>query len=596
MVALRSADTIASLYQDRKKTWGPVHAAGHLLRTVYNGELPVVLPELETTERVAVANLIQTGLDQHAMRIASVVPNITCPPMRGGVAAQTKADKRRMCLQDFWNANKVPGLLRKRARHLIGYSMSPVLLRPGKKGIPTWEIRDPLTAFPAPSPEDELVPPDTIFCIKRSLRWLEINYPEIAPHISRDRDTTVDTMFEVLQYIDEEQISLVAVGRDDGNGSVHHAMLAQVPNRANRPLVIVPGRITLDRLQGQFDQMIGMYETQAKLWALQLQAIQRGIFPETYVVSKDNGNAPDVTPADPYTGEIGTVAGGMIQEIRVDPSFANMQVIDRLEASQRNTGAVPAEFGGEAASNIRTGRRGSQVLSSTVDYPIQEHQEILAASLQEENAAAIDIALAWYPNTSRTFVLPYTRKPITYTASEVFGETQAQFVDYSYAGSDTNGLVIEGGQRIGMGTLSKETFMGFDPMVKDPDAEMDRITLEGIRAAHLNAIQTQAADPNGPYQPADLARLEELVYTKNLPLFQAVQQLQTEIQERQAAQQGPAGMPPEGQPGLAMPGAPGAPTPTIGESPPSMANLTSMLGDLRLQQRTSPAEQGSPTG
>lgn len=595
---MRDASTIVALYTDRKRTWGPVHAAGHLLRQVYNGELPVVLPELETTERVAVANLIQTGLDQHAMRIASVLPNITCPPMRAGNQAIERAAKRKACLQSWWLDNKVPNLLRRRARHLIGYSMSPVLIRPGKKGYPIWEARDPLTTFPAPSPEEDLIPPDTIFCVKRSLRWLELNYPDITPRLTRPSEATVDTMFEVLQYVDDEQLSLVAVGKENSNGEINHVTLSTTANRAGRPLVVVPGRITLDRLQGQFDQMIGMYETQAKLWALQLQAIQRGIFPETYVVSKDNGTPPDVTPADPYTGDIGTVAGGIIQEIKVDPSFANMQAIDRLEASQRNTGAVPAEFGGEAASNIRTGRRGSQVLSSTVDYPIQEHQEILAASLQEENDAAIQVALAWYPNTSRTFVLPYTRKPVTYTASEVFGEITDQFVDYAYAGSDTNGLVIEGGQRIAMGTLSKESFMRIDPMVKDPDAENDRITLEAIRAAHLNAIQTQAADPAGPYTPADLARLEELVYDRNMPLYRAVAKLQAEKQAEQEAAQAGQLTDQQMQPGLAMPGAPGTPgaATTVGQPAPSMENLTSILGNLRLQQRTSPAENASPGG
>ena len=44
--------------------------------------------------------------------------------------------------------------VRRRARHLVGYGSTPVLIRPGKDGIPRWEVRDPLTTYPAPSDPD----------------------------------------------------------------------------------------------------------------------------------------------------------------------------------------------------------------------------------------------------------------------------------------------------------------------------------------------------------------------------------------------------------------------------------------------------------
>ena len=48
--------------------------------------------------------------------------------------------------------------------------------------------------------------------------------------------------------------------------------------------------------------------------------------------------------------------------------------------------------------------------------------------------------------------------------------------------------------------------MELDPMVEDPQFEHDRIIAENIEQAFLTSIQQQAADPNGPYQPIDLAR------------------------------------------------------------------------------------------
>jgi hypothetical protein len=589
----RSAEQIVATYTDRKATCGQVHAAGQAIRKVYNGEWEVALPDLEENERASVSNKVLTGLDQHAQRIASVMPIIDCPPLKTGNAAQGRAKKRKDTLQAWWYLNKVPLMLRQRARHLIGYASSPVLIAPGNDGYPTWKERDPLTSYPAPG--NDIVPSDTIFCFNRTLRWLDLNYPTQTRKLSRRDAWKWDDKIDVIQYVDADQLTLIALGQTDPrNMESNYQLLSQADNLAGCPLVIVPGRITLDRLQGQFDQMIGMYEMEATLWALHLHAVKRGIFGERWAVGDD---VQIVTPANPYDGTVGHITGGDIKDIRADPGFQQLNSIDRLEQNQRQVGAVPAEFGGEGSGNVRTGRRGSQVMSAAVDFPIQEHQEILAASLEEENYAAIKIAKAYWGNTSKTFVIPFLREPVTYTPNTTF-ETEAQFVRYSYAGSDTNGLVIEGGQRIGMGTMSARSFMDNDPMIPDPDAEEDRIVLEGIRRAHLSAIQTQAADPAGPYQPQHLARLEELIYDKNLPLYKAVQKLQEEIQAEQAAAAGGQMGDQAVQPGLAMPGAPGTAEAAmpIGEPPASMGNLTSTLANLRLQQRSSPAEDASMTG
>jgi hypothetical protein len=68
----------------------------------------------------------------------------------------------------------------------------------------------------------------------------------------------------------------------------------------------------------------------------------------------------------------------------------------------------------------------------------------------------------------------------------------------------------------------------------------------------LASIQQQAANPQGPYQPDDLAYLTQLVVEQNVSLYEAVRKTNERAQERQA-QQAPQGSP-ETMPGLAMPG------------------------------------------
>ena len=151
-------------------------------------------------------------------------------------------------------------------------------------------------------------------------------------------------------------------------------------------------------------------------------------------------------------------------------------------------------------------------------------------------------------------------------------------MSYSAAGSDVNGLVVGLGQRLGTGLMSKESARESDPLIADPDLEHDRIVQEGIEAALLASIQQQAVDPNGPYQPEDLAYLTSLVMEKDLTLYEAVKRTDQRARDRQAAMM-PAGSP-ETMPGLAQPGmgaqAQAAPAP----GPAGSGGLEALLSQL----------------
>ena len=139
-----------------------------------------------------------------------------------------------------------------------------------------------------------------------------------------------------------------------------------------------------------------------------------------------------------------------------------------------------------------------------------------------------------------------------------------------------NDLVIGAGQRIGMGTMSKRSFMAIDPMVDDAESEHDAVVAEGLEQALLASIQTQASQ--GQIPPADLARIAELVRTDRAELAKAVQKVQEEAQERQASEV-PAGSP-ELMPGIAQPGA-GAEAQPAGSAeagPPPLRDLLAQVG------------------
>ncbi len=132
-------------------------------------------------------------------------------------------------------------------------------------------------------------------------------------------------------------------------------------------------------------------------------------------------------------------------------------------------------------------------------------------------------------------------------------------------------------------------------MVADPELERDRIVAETMESALLASIQQQASDPNGPYQPDDLAYLTKLVLVENAPIYDAVERTQKRAQERQAtpapAPEMLGGMPPEAMPGLAMPGM-GAEQP----APQGAGGLEGLLAQLGKAAEQRRAQQAMPIG
>lgn len=598
---MKSPDEIISLADERKTRCGDGQARMEEIRRLYNGEIDVNLPELGENERAVAANLAQLGIDQMAMRVASVQPSVAFAIERvGSDSAKNRArDKHDIIVHDWWRKSKVlTHILPRRARWFFAYATAPVMLRPDGDGLPRWYDREPVGTYPAPvSQVGDIVPADCVFLIKKSGKELMRDYPaQMARIVGRGQ---LAPNYDVIEYMDAEQITCLVMGSAPENPYVApqgspQEVLYSLPNRAERPLAVIPGRITLDKPLGQFDGLIGAYQAQGRLMALYTLAQERAIFPETWVVSQPGfPRAEIVVPADSKEGIVGELVGGSIQTITPQPSPLTPQLIDRLEYIERASGAIPAEFSGQSSSNIRTGRRGDAVMGAAVDYRLQEAQTVFEESLVEENKVAIAIAKAYAGNKTFSMYVP-GRGKINYTAAKFDDDTHE--VRYAYAGADAGSLNIAVGQKLGLETLSRETAMELDPLVRDVELEKDRISAESLQRAFWSSIQTQAADPNGPYQPRDLARLGQLIETDKMNPYDAVAQLDDEIRQRQAEQAAAAQMGPEGMPGLSMPGAPGAPVPpNIQDVGPSIGNLSQMLTQLRRPQMTMPSE-GQPLG
>jgi hypothetical protein len=595
---VRTAEEIVAIWRYRRDNSSEVMNRLRRIRDVYNGD--VVLP-IQGMEEPAVANMILTGIDQTAGRIAATLPQVWFPPVRPGMdASEQRALNRRHAVMGWWSDNRLSQLMRQRARYLVAYGASPSYIGPDiARGVPRWTVHNPLACYPAEELAAPLIPSDSICAYNKTFGWLKRHYPEVAMRYTDDEVDDAEQVV-ILEYCDESTIRMIFAGIDptwepgqytsqwDTNSwtSVGIDLFPAIENRARMPLTTIPTRITLDRRQGQFDQIVGMYVAQAKLTALEVTAVERDIFPDTFLVSRPNERADFISgPHDGRTGEVNIVTGGDIENLSHPPGYQTTPMIDRLERGQRITGGVPAEFGGESTTNIRTGRRGDAVLSAVIDFPILEAQEALAEALEQENRIAIAIARGWWDDRPVTY--HYTERGRmqqgTYKPKDLFTETDHHEVTYPVAGSDLNQLVVGVGQRLGLGTMSKRTAAELDPLIDDPEREQDRITSEALDLAMLSSIQNAASQ--GLLPPEVVARVGQLVKGGGVELAKALAQAQEEFAAKQAEQQAQAAQPTGAEGMMAQMAAEqtgeAAGMPTVPEAGQSLQNLTGLYGALR---------------
>jgi hypothetical protein len=613
-----NVEEIVSLYRQRLNFYGPLHQKMKLVQSIYNGNMQVPLPDMEENAMPSVPNLLAQGVDQMAGRITSVVPSVNFASMKPGVrASDRRAQIASKTITGWWQEDRLSMKMKQRGRHQIAYGMSPVVVRWNNKDKrPTWQVRHPLETYPSTDVlPGQLSPTDCIFAYRRSVAWLRSKgYGDRLYALTGDYDMPNDASILLLEYVDTEQTMLVAVAYKSVNpyamieletsGSQMRGVILE--NYANmsgdESPVVIPMRITLDTAGGQFDNMIGMYYQQAKLMALETIAVEKGIFPDTYLVSRQGevGRFLD-GPHDGRTGMVNIIAGGDIREIQSQPGYLTNPTIDRLERNQRVTAGIPAEFGGESGSNIRTGRRGDAVLSAVIDFPVAEAQETFAYSLQEEDEVAIQLAKSWAGNTKRTIYVGTgnAARPITYVPNETF-ETSEHVVSYPASGSDINSLIIGIGQRVGLGIMSKQTASTLDPYIDNPEVEHDSIISEGLEQALMSGLQQQAA--SGAIPPLTVSKIMALVKNDKMELAEALNKVtedaikEQEKQQQEQMQQQPMtpDMASAGSTVAAMAG-PQSPIPGT-DSMPGMSSLGDMLGALRRPAMTVQPMRGVERG
>lgn len=534
------------------------------VRDRYNGDYVVPIPDVEGQDSLPapVPYLIVEGIDQNAMRAASVMPYIEVPSVATSTGRTSDTNReyaaiRRRAHYARWDYSALDLMLYRGFRHMIGYgSMALGAIPDFKDGRARIVLRDPLSAYPEDrDPEDVRAPENAAFVYGKSRSWLRKNYPEARFVLDQYVPPGgTDDLWDVFEWQDADEtiigilgprhMSVRALGTSAGSEPVLHMPLRRWPNRAGICTYYIPQRVTLNRVMSQVAKMIPHSDLWAKLMALDVVAAEKSIFTDKYALGSDNMIpsivSGDGTWKDGRTGEI-----NVLQNVRAvgalndGPGSAAQPVIDRVERAVRiNTGALAA-FSGEHDSSMRTGRGHDTATSFAIDPRIQECHTIAKYALKAINRAGQAVEEGYWPAKSfRVFSgWPSDRGILTYKPSQHFqtedgGNENA--VSYAIAGADLAQTSVQVGQLKGSGLMSSATAMRMHPSIPDADAEQTQMDAERLRDAVAVGFAQQTAA--GGVSLANAARIAKDLLN-GMDVLDAIVAEDARQREEMAAQQ-----------------------------------------------------------
>ena len=527
----------------------------------YNGDYVIPLPSMDDEPILPPLTpaLISENIAAIAQRAASVTPYIGCPAVdpgkERGKRSRQYADIRRRALASTWYQNKYKIKMRRAYRHLAGYATTALVVMPDfDMGMPRIEVRDPLGVYPDPqAAENYDVPRNCGMIYGKSGDWLRAHYPKSRQENGgpvADDKTASQELWDCVEWIDAEEFVIGIMGPRYGrygqtSPQSQSLELSRYPNKAGRPCVITPGKVTLDRIASSVSNIVGMVDLMAKLMALELIAQEKAIFPDRYIIGR-SGQVPMIVGGEWKDGREGQVNvlldAEQIGELRGAPDQQTNIAIDRLERNARvSTGTVP-QIGGESYGALRTGRGIDALMGASLDPRVQELQEIMEAHLPHLNETLFATWQGYWGNKTISTFTGYTGDfgQVEFTPDEHF-EIYDNVVSHSIPGADIQGTTIQLGQLLQMKGISLATFRARHPFIDDPEAEGRRVDEEQLEEAAMAGIQQQAIQ--GMLPIIYIAKIEKF-RKKGFDIFDSIQKADEEISKEQAALAPP---PEEGQ-------------------------------------------------
>ena len=520
-------------------------------------------------EDLPIPNMIESGLEHLAQKLGRV-PDLKVDPYnnKDSERAKNKSEKIERIIHSYDKNCKLVMQLPQAARWLPGYGFCVWIIRNKKDRFgnmyPHAELRDPYDCFPGYYGPDQqpnelaLVRVVPAHVIKKLYPHAKIDMNKMTSQYSGgwQQGLYKDAYSRSWENDTSDGEELIEYYNDEGT-YVYYPTAKQVLDFTPNPLktgprFVIAKRFSFDRLQGQYDHVLGLMSAMAKINVLSIIAMEDAVFTETNIVGEiESGNYKRGRFAINYL-----TPGSQVAKPTNNLPYQMFQQIDRLERQLRLGASYPVTDDAQSPNSFVTGR-GLQELMSSVDLNVREYQLSLKNAIEEIDSKRLEMdeilnkdkrkPLSGYANGA-AFSEQYS------PASDIGGQYDTRRVYGVMAGFDEPTKIVSGLQLLQAGIIDRETLQenmdGLDNLQKINN----RITKDEAENVLFETLKVQATqgDPKATMalvqirkNPSSMSSILDKFYTAEEEVPAEEQAIMDQMAALEGAPQVPQGPPPD---------------------------------------------------
>lgn len=448
--------------------------------------------KMDTSEELPWPNMLASGLNHLAQKVGHRPdPRVHPPVTTQNEKPRERAEKRQRIIEGYDEADRMELQLPQVGRWLPGYGFAvwTITSRVTPDGYlyPQAQLRDPFDCFPGEWGVDQQ--PDEL-AIHRVIPPLEAErlYPEHAGLIrgvglgKYSKDTRSGGIVLGGSWENPSGRGLALVEYYDRDGC--HILLPDIAERVDfypnplrsGPPFVVAKRFSFDRLNGQYDHVIGLMASIAKINIMSVIAMQDAVFAPTNIYGDLDGQY--------RTGRFAVnrfPPGTKVERPQQNLPYQLFEQVNRIERQFRIVAGYPVTDDGQSPINFATGA-GIDELNTAVSLEVREYQKVLQWALQDLDAKRLEWDEMVSPNRRKPIIVGESADDTAvadqYTpAKDIKGAYRSERIYGVLAGWDDSAKIV-GGLQLKQGKI------------------IDRLTLQenlhGLR--NLSEINERIAD------------------------------------------------------------------------------------------------------
>ena len=517
--------------------------------------------------QIPVPNLMMSGLEHLSQKIGRI-PNlkVDVPNNKDSDRARAKADKIARIVTSYDDTQKLDLQMPQVGRWLPGYGFAVWVIRE-KKGpdgtpYPCAELRDPYNCFPGYFGADQQ--PKEMAIIRRVPKTaLTKAYPQFSDKInSKDfykaNNLGIGSAY-ASAYTDSYNGSwansngegdLIAEYYNEEGTYIFHmtsgTILDFIPNPLDSgPSFVVAKKFAFDRLQGQYDQIIGLMASMAKINVMSIIAMEDAVFTETNISGEiESGQYRKGRFAVNYLAP-----GTQVSKPASNVPYQIFQQIDRIERQLRVGGSYPVSDDSQSPLSFATGR-GLEELGASMSLMIREYHTVMSDAIEMIDAKRLEFDEKMYGGRSKELSGYYNNQFFSekYDPSvDIQGAYKTRRVYGAMAGYDEPQKIVTGLQLLQAGIIDTQTLQENLDGLDNLSMVNNRITKEKADKVLFDSLlaQAQQGDPKATMAviqirktPDNMQSILDKFYTAEQP----------EIPEQEQELLGGVTLPPQGPP------------------------------------------------